>query len=373
MEVTEKIVIAERTLAKNPLLVSFYYADGVTLSYRIYTSDKLIYTGCISILNDYVRVNISDLFESLLPAAGVLNCKVQFSYSEEYEKTFTVYGGGISKLMQRKLAASNTDIFSWKLKNINTNFFLTTRTNARIIRIPEDELMPLAYYAKGMNFIVKVNGDTVATYDHGADAGESLKALDLGALRRQLMTDIGKLVSAFDIMTSTGGFASTIVITEVQDHNIYFLKFLNSWGVSEKIAISGLIEFNPSYNEPEEVAKYDTIIQDSVLAPKRKTVTNSYKASVGYKSPDERLFLIDALLSDKCYLVASGLEMAVKVTGGDAVLQDTGTEPKDVSINLELLDKDTFYSPLLNEADYAILAANDRAAVTQNNGTNILG
>jgi hypothetical protein len=261
-----------------------------------------------------------------------------------------VYGGGISKLLRRKLVAASTDIFNWKLKNPLNNFFLTTRTNSQLIFIPENELVPLYYYGKGMAFNLKVDGQTVASFNHSEEENENLKSIDFNALRNEIMTNNHKLISIFDIMTPNGGYVGSIIITQANNASDYFLKFLNSWGVYEMISLNGMIEYNPTFSEATTVLGYDEVILDTVKKQNRKELTSEYKTEIGYKTADERLFLIDALLSDECILVANGMEYPVSVSTDTTLFQDTGNEPKSISLTMKLIDSDENYSPLDDKA-----------------------
>ncbi|MCV5968876.1 hypothetical protein, partial [Lactococcus petauri] len=65
----------------------------------------LIYAGLVSSIADYSHINISDLFTDLQKTAGVNDYKIAFVNNAgeiTLEKLFTVYGGAVSKLMQRK-------------------------------------------------------------------------------------------------------------------------------------------------------------------------------------------------------------------------------------------------------------------------------
>jgi hypothetical protein len=225
------------------------------------------------------------------------------------------------------------------LKNPRGNFFLTNRTGGRVIAIPEDELLPLAYYAQGMVFNIRSEGNIVASYNHAEDLSESLAAIDIAALRRQAFDSFGRLASYFEIFCNEGR-ACVILITESKRRNEYFLKFRNSWGVFEMAAVEGLMVYKPEFSEPENIAKYDPLVQEFVTVPNRKTYTGVYTAEMGYKGAGERLFLMDAILSKDCFLVAGGAEHAVAVTfDGDALLL-TDSEPVNISLTLRFLDKE---------------------------------
>ena len=356
MAPTVNILIPEKNLARNPIVASFYGGNNLSNIFRLYEGaalNQLIYEGVIYNIDNYVRVDLSPFFDNLRKKAGVEKfriCLVRTDGIEYGDKYFEVYGGGISKLLRRKLVAASTDIFNWKLKNPLNNFFLTTRTNAQLIFIPENELIPLCYYGKGLAFNLKVDGQTVATFNHSEDETESLKSIDLNTLRNELVANNHKLISVFDIMTPNGGYVGSIIITQANNASDYFLKFLNSWGVYEMISLNGMIEYNPTFSEATTVLGFDEVILDTVKKQNRKELTSEYKAEIGYKTADERLFLIDALLSDECILVANGMEYPVTVSTDTTLFQDTGNEPKSISLTIKLIDSDENYSPLDDKA-----------------------
>ena len=201
---TDNIIIPEKNLARNPIVAFFYGGNNLSSIFRLYEGtelNELMYEGIVYNIDDYVRVDLATFFGTLRKVAGVKSCKICLVSSDgiEYgEKIFEVYGGGISKLLTRKLAKSNYDIFSWKLKNHLGNFFLSTRTNSLKIFIPEDELLPLFYYAKGMHFNIKVDGETVAQHNNSDDNMEGLLSIDFNALRHEIVTTKHKLASVFD-------------------------------------------------------------------------------------------------------------------------------------------------------------------------------
>ena len=116
------------------------------------------------------------------------------------------------------------------------------------------------------------------------------------------------------------------------------------------ISLNGMIEYNPTFSEATTVLGFDEVILDTVKKQNRKELTSEYKAEIGYKTADERLFLIDALLSDECILVANGMEYPVTVSTDTTLFQDTGNEPKSISLTIKLIDSDENYSPLDDKA-----------------------
>ena len=344
-------------LAGNPIIITISTGLNLSTRYRIYSGagySVLLFEGSVYSAMGTVNVDISDLFMSLSTKAGVTPAKM-VTVSDtgvEYVGTntgnlylFNVYGGGISNGMMRKLSYLEKDIFSSKLKKSDTNFLLTTRTNESVIYVSEDELLPFYYYAKGLKFYIKADGATVATYDHSSDTEESLQRIDFAALREQLVGSKNKLFSVFEIVTDTAS-SCTIVITEAEKQNSYFLRFINSWGCWEKISLGADIDFNPTFSDITIINKYDKVVNGHVARNMRKQVLNSNIAGAGYKTEAERLFIIDMMLSDSVILITPGSEYEVNVTGELPSLVSTQGTPVNVSIKIDLIDKEKYFSNL---------------------------
>ena len=351
------ITIKANYLARNPIVVAINAGTNASSRYRIYSllpTPELQYEGVVYTAAEAADIDISSVFGSLREDAGVAACSICLVDDEDVEsltETFNVFCGGISKLMIRKLAANSTDIFSWKLKNNASNFFLTTRTNGRLIYVPEDELLPLSFYRAGMYLKVKVDNEYVWIQDYKADTSETLHAWDFANLRAGVIASKNKIASVFDIMTETGGYACTVIITEAKRKAAYFLKFKNSWGVFEKIAIEGLVTYTPTFSTPDAIQVYDSVIEALANEPQRKELTNVYTAEIGYKTADERMFILDMLLSKTCYLLANGVECRASVAANSTVWQDTGNAPTAIQLTITLTDVDENYSALNDGTD----------------------
>jgi hypothetical protein len=372
-----EIIIQERYLAGNPIRISLSPRLDQSAQYRIYEAGNLtkpIFSG-IGYQPDaynWVEVNISSLFSQLRSEAGVKRFYIALvnSSNMEYGGTyFDVYGGGISKLLYRQL--NTQSIFTTKLKNTNENFFLTTRTSCYLICIPENEMGWLFYYAKGHKFYVKVDGVTLAIYDHSANLTDSLTWLYLRTLRMKAVTDLNKWVSEFEIH-SDNGYACSILITESKQKSDYALMFRNSWGAWESISIEGEIEFTPKFDEKPKIAEFDLSILDFVKKPQRKEISSIYTAELGYKTDDERLFILDMLQSDQVYFQVSGTNYAASVSTTTSGFASTKAEPMSINVTIELLDSDTNYSPIMEEANFNPLANNNNEEITTSTEADIL-
>lgn len=359
-----RIIPKDKYLAGNAMMVQVWG----TQTYGIFDANNvLIFSGYTNGLevetSKWDNLDITSIFAQYATVVGATIFSIGFA-DGTYKHPFTLFGGAISKLLMRQLAASATDIFAWKLKNQNTNFFLTTRTNDYTIHIPENELLPLAYYAKGLKFDIKTDDNAVVlSKDHTADINESLLIIDFSAIRSALVTSGNKLQSNFRIVTLSG-WSCTVLITQATTPTHFFLKFKNSWGVYEKIAVTNVVEYLPVMQDAEKVLKFDAVVNDFVATTRRKSITNIYAAQYGYRSHDERMFLLDALQSDTVIFIAYEREYACNLSTDSSLFATTKGEPTPISLKIELQDSDTFFSPITAETDYSILATSTGDEIT---------
>lgn len=316
-----------------------------------------IYTGVVFTGEGYAYVDISSLFEHLQNAAGVEKYEVRVGAGPFGYREFFVYGGGISKSKMRILAAQTEDIFTSKLDKPTANFMLTTRTDSRVIYIPENELMPMYYYSGNFlkkNFGVYVNGVSILSRDHSALADDSLENIDFAALRNAYALSNGKLANAFDIM-SEGSYLFSVVITEAPRRSDYVLKFRNTYGCDEKLALGGDLQYSPEFTEQSGTLVYDEVVNELIDSPDRKKISNVFTGTIPYRTDSERLFVIDMLLSKTVTLEAFGISYPVKVEADSQLFATTAKVPVELNIKINLLDTDMRFTPQLIVPDYSTI------------------
>ena len=342
------ITSKSRYLAGNPIVVGLFVAANTGLVYKIWNGG-VIFQGAITTGTTEIQVDITTLFEDLKNEVSFRYYEIELLNATGTTridlKGFTVYGGGISKALLRDLAKNNTDIFAYKLKNAYENFWLTTRSNTRTIPIPENELEILYFYETGLLFDIKCEGVVLQHWDFTV-APENIGGIDFNALRNQHLAATGRLINEFQICSPSGSVSCNILITRAGSRSDFMLKFRNSWGAFEHIGIMGDIEYLPTAAEANKIAVYDTVISDFVTHTQRKEMTHFYKAMLGYKNRDERLFILDMLLSQEVILMCNGMEYEVSVTADSSTFDSTKPDPLAISVTLELSDKDTNYSPI---------------------------
>ena len=255
-------------LAGNPIVIGVI---GTRYRIRIgaqYNYGQIIYEGvCVvdNVSGSYFNVDISNLFSYLKDTAGVTSAKITVVSSTDVESgvaentpggstVFYVFGGGISKLMMRRLKNINSDIFTEKLKNNLANFILSTRNGGNYLFIPENELLPLKYYGKGMKYDIKSGSETILSVDHTSELQEKIFSIDLALLRKQTAINSGKLVSDFRFMNN-GNFIFQVFLLEVKTHTKYCIDFINSWGVRERLAVHGIVDYTPEFMASEKNKK----------------------------------------------------------------------------------------------------------------------
>lgn len=359
------VYIDDAVMAGNPVMLRVGSGTSEAANYVVSKWNSTtsvyenIYTGVVFTGDGYAYVDISSLFEHLQNAAGVekYEVRVRDGGAALGYKEFFVYGGGISKNKIRRLAAQSEDIFSSKIDKPTANFMLTTRTDSRVIYIPENELMPMYYYSGNFlkkNFGVYVNGVSILSRDHSALADDSLENIDFAALRNAYALSNGKLANAFDIM-SEGSYLFSVVITEAPRRSDYVLKFRNTYGCDEKLALGGDLQYSPEFTEQSGTLVYDDVVNELIDSPDRKKISNVFTGTIPYRTDSERLFVLDMLLSKTVTLEAFGISYQVKVEADSQLFATTAKMPVELNIKIKLLDTDMRFTPQLIVPDYSTI------------------
>jgi hypothetical protein len=284
-----------------------------------------------------IDVDLREFFESFRYVQ--IKCfKISVDYqgiTEELSAAFSVFYGNIPNRVLKDVA----DIFTEKLMNAEKAFILTSRTEEKTIFVPENELMPFFSYASSVYFEIFAENDFENSLFENEHDNDRVISFDLQQLRKAYFLQQKQIKSVFKLLDSERDLLYKIVITEAQPTD-YFLRFLNSWGVFEKIALYGFMDYKPTFEEDESYLKYnrDYKIFDKQL--QRKTVTHIYSASTGTRPLRDRIFLIDLLVSDEVYIEAHGKEFPCKVIGDSEIYDTTAADTIALDLTIELLDKD---------------------------------
>jgi hypothetical protein len=297
-------------------------------------------------------------------------------------KFFFVFDGGISKILQKQLEAAGENIATKKLLNYENNFFLTSRTAKRVIEIPENEIEPLFFYLMDTKKFYFINENSVIE-SIGIITSQSLISqanFDIQSKRRQWEYGNNRLMSYFEIKDhndlhygqtpsdwDTIPTICTIVITEGKATD-FFIKFQNSWGIYEKIALYEIVKYNPEFENAEDLQIYDNELADFTILQIKKTVKNIFSATVDCCNSDRRNFVLDMLLAEKCYMVAYGKEYSAKVTMENGENFDKVKSPANtLTLNITLNTDETYMSNL----DFESNKSEDENEIFNNNYSNI--
>jgi len=340
-------------LAGNPVVLSIYSTSVAT--FRI----DNIYTG--SVEAGTTDIHINEILQELLPEwsfrdipenqqnnrivpVGIYrdyNITVTNTQGNRTILSHTILPGGVSKDMLRALVSGNNNIFNFKLLNSSTNLFMTSRTNGQFIVMRETEIMPIVFLYPGGNMRV-VAGDI--TLDIPAGTERRPYALNIPAIRKELF-DNNRLCNRFDIYFDQN-YAATVLLTPGAVTNArYIIEFLNSYGVYERVEVTGSVNLEPEADEESIYSVYDPVVNDYVEKRDRRPSRNILQVESGFKTQEELIFLIDMLASEKIFLLGYG-EQPIECTASaeDMSIALVSREPASLHITLRFVDKDTHFT-----------------------------
>ncbi len=341
-------------LAGNPVVLSIYSTSVAT--FRI----DNIYTG--SVEAGTTDIHIDEILQELLPewsfnhiSADRQNDRlIPAAIYRDYTITVTnaqgnrvilshtILPGGVSKDTLRALVSANNNIFNFKLLNPANNIFMTSRTNGQFIVVRETEIMPLVFLYPGGNMRV-VSGDV--SLDIPAGTERRPYALNIPAIRKELFAEYNCLSNRFDIYFNQS-YSATVLLTPgaITDAR-YIIEFLNSYGVYERVEVSGSVNLEPEADEESIYSVYDPVVNDYVEKRDRRPSRNILQVESGFKTQEELIFLIDMLASEKIFLLGYG-EQPIECTASaeDMSVALISREPASLHITLRFVDKDTHFT-----------------------------
>ncbi len=258
--------------------------------------------------------------------------------------------GGISKRAMRHLNQIGSNIFTFKLLNAAGNFFMTTRSEGRILPIRETELRPLLFLAPISKITIKatenlfkeITGLTV----------QKCYALNIRAIREYFYRTANSVVSKFDIIVNET-LAVSIVLTPSQPaKERYFLEFLNSYGAYECIEVTGKPTLDQETGEEDTYGKYDEQVNDYVESRERVSTLDSLHVQTGFKTEQELMFLLDMLSSDEIYLLDyEDKEIKVNASPESLSFAKTMNQPQSLPILLKFTDREQHFTQPLSVDD----------------------
>lgn len=361
-----KILAQQNYLAGNPMIVLLWTYENKSAIFRIVDGDNPnvhLYQGEAYSNGGWASVDIANIFDFKQANAkryiiSLINIDTELEYAY---REFNVYAGGVSDLcLEQLLTIPNVDDFvSWKFKNVTENFLLTTRNFSSRIFIPENEVMPLLYYAKNMVFEIWGGEMLLLSRNHTAqspDDPEFVESIDIASLRRNVAINHNKLISEFRIK-SGGNWSFSIYLTEAEPTD-YYIEFLNSFGAWERFALYNEVQFIPSFDEVQRVKKFDLQLNKHRNNNLRKTRKSKYLAKTNPLEGDKLFFALDMLHSEDVFFVVRDKKFACDLFLLNQFPQ-TKNEPCILELEIDLRSEDKFFSPFISDDNIYVTINNE--------------
>jgi hypothetical protein len=361
MSLTANVYPAAMALVGNPIRLSVNTTSPAT--YVIKVGDTELFTG---IGEGEFSVSIQEILSATVQPAALYNespdlllnatgtsqaITIEVSNTEEDAVTLslTALVGGVSKRTLRRLNDENSNIFTWKLLNSAGNFFQTTRGNGRIITIRETELLPISFLYPDAALTVTAGG---VTTNLPGTTGDPM-ALNLYRLRKQLFDQHNVIVSVFDIYAGNTKSCTIVITPGTVSRERYLIEFLNSYGVYERIEVTGIGSIKYQSTGDKGYSVYDELVDDYVEARERQTSTGTMEVESGYRTPVELVHLIDMLASDDIKILGlDGRNIKVIATATNLVEAARATTPQSIKLTLKFIESDSRYTGSLLDGDF---------------------
>lgn len=341
MSISASFEIGSQFLAGNPIYLTVYVSGGASVRYQVseHGGSAVLFDGIVSSVSSMQRVNINGLFVNNRLEDGVKEYDVKLLHDSEVLQSavIAIFPGGISKRLHRELAKQGLTIFNTKLNPSDQNFLLSTRSFSKTLVIPEDEVLPIPYYTQ--NKVFSCMGESVS-YGSSYDVGY----LDIETIRENYFGSSMQVASEFPIV-SGGGTSVDIILSSVEQPHEYYIKFRNSLGAMEQIAMENDVAFAPEFST-EYVSVYDRVSGDTMKLAHSVLLQQKYSGKLRAVGAQETMFVVDMLVSTEQYLVTPSGEFRVRVSAGEQVFQDSGGTPRKISVSIESIDEERYYAPI---------------------------
>ncbi len=358
-----------RSFVGNPIRFSLLTDSEQPLSCTLTIAGQTAYTFSHAPFLGMCEFDIADILASYIdtpviePSQTDIITPVRQGYTVYYTLTVTTgiesetvtfegigFRGGISKRLTRQLQDKGLDMFSYRLSNPQRQFFFTTRTNGRNIRIRENEIAPLLFLAPVENMTFVTDSGRLITLT--GLATQTLYALNIPAMRKTIFDTYNELPVYFSLLIADHYVCDIPLLpaTPAIEHNV--LLFRNSLGTYERIAFDAASTrtLESSDDDQDSYTLFDPQTSGYVTGYFRLPVTTVRATETGIKPPSELMFLADMLSSDDVYLLIPGQSaIPVHVTADKYQLPGTSIEPVSVSVTIRAVESDAYYSP---EADF---------------------
>jgi hypothetical protein len=378
---TPVLIPTEYSFVRNPVRFEFTTDSGVMRIFNITFGTETfaisVHPYKVGLTTWKLSFDISDLLANLvrLTYDATLTLQINLpnfvnSYTvtetvSAYSFTAKVIPGGLSKEFQKFLIQQKIDAFEYRFLNPLANWLLTTRTDGNLIRMSRKELACL--------FFLSPSAETIFVH---TNTGEGI-SIASGAVGIACMLNLPVWLAT----STSGGLASeiyfsvgqipviTIKITDNNSEESNIIKFRNSLGVYEFIEVNGTGKRTPSYGEDTSFNVFDAELNDFKKARNRVTATNNVTVDSGYKSQDDMYFIGDMLQANAMWFISGLKKQKCLVTSDNYSMQLLKTTPESVSLKIEPVNSERYYSPMTDiDTVYTLLATeNDEFIITEDN------
>ena len=246
----------------------------------------------------------------------------------------------------RELQGKGLDMFSYRLSNPQRQFFFTTRTNGRNIRIRENEIAQLLFLAPVASMTFVTDSGRLITLT--GLATQTLYALNIPAMRKTIFDTYNELPAYFSLLIADHYVCDITLLPTIPAIEHSVLLFRNSLGTYECIAFdtASTRTFESADEDQSSYSLFDSQNAGYITGYFRLSVTPIRNTETGIRPPSELMFLTDLLSSDDVYLFIPGQSaIPVHVTADKYQLPGTSTEPVSVSVTIRAVESDAYYSP----------------------------
>ena len=213
--------------------------------------------------------------------------------------------GRVPLAVCRLLRRAGTDIMQERFLRHDGNFFLTVRRAAghRRLVVPETSLAPL-YFLLDKAAEVRV-WDTVFGYRlPSANLATGVHVFDPAAARRYVYGHFSAIASTFRVEVAGQGWCDVVVGRADPSLHRCRLRFRNSLGVPEVLAVSGLPSESLDFGEDDgRYGTYDSLTDTFMLARGSRVPERSLTVATGVLPPSEAEVLEDLLCSREVWLL----------------------------------------------------------------------
>lgn len=364
MSLSANIFPRTMALSGNPIRLDIVSTSPVT--YTITAGKEVIFEGSAEEGN--LAVFIDEILSAivgptrftgqetdiLLETSGnIKECTISIANTEGDKKVLLqkVVLGGISKRAMRHLNQEGSNIFTFKLLNAAGNFFMSTRSETRVLVIRETELRPLLFIAPKAEFTITAAEGITKVIDR-LTIGKCY-AINLDALRRYFFDTANVLASQFVVDTDEGRAVTIVILPAEIEKERYYLEFLNSYGAYECIEVTGKPTLDQDNGEEETYGKYDEFVNDYIESRERVKTVDTIHVQTGFKTSKEFMFLLDMLSSDDIYLLGyEDREIKVNASADSLAVAKTMDQPQSLPITLRFADSERHFTQALKGDDF---------------------